>query len=354
MRFAVPVTDPGEVAALADSGAAELYCGVLEPWWERRYGGHDSVSRRQGLANLRSREDLAHVAEQARRRGLPVYLTVNGRYIAGQIDYLVGLCLDFEASGGTGLQVFDWGLMQALREAGTSLRLCLSLLGVAANTHVLAFYVDCFAISRVVFPRFLTPLQAGQLLAPFPGLEGEVMVAGDRCPLVDGYCRFYHGNACAEAAASGEATCGTAARAGRAARDEASCGEASYGEAASGTAAQAGRVIRTYDTTYRTHSCRTLLGSPPNEYPCAACAMGDLEDAGVAYAKIGGRGTPLAYRLSLLGFLRDATGLATNEEKRRLYHEAFGSPCNCYTYLRCDAGGASSVLHAGQGRGEAQ
>jgi collagenase-like PrtC family protease len=301
MRYVVPISHPDEVEPLADSGADELYCGVLEPWWMRRYGDHDSVSRRQGKANLSSRDNLALLATQAKEHDLPVYLTVNGRYTERQLGYLVDLCQDFEAMGGTGLQIFDWGLMSALREMGTSLQFCLSILAVAANTPTLAFYCDRFAISRVVFPRFVTPAQTAELLAPFPQLEGEVMVAGDRCPFIDGYCRFYHGNAYSDA--------------------ELTTYQKSTDEAF---------AINTYDTTYVTHSCRSLLGDPPNEFPCAACRMEAFETAGVQFAKIGGRGTPLAYRLSLLRFLQEAKSLEADTRRQELYHQTFGSACNCY------------------------
>ncbi|MCL2332328.1 MAG: hypothetical protein FWC54_02425, partial [Actinomycetia bacterium] len=88
--------------------------------------------------------------------------------------------------------------------------------------------------------------------------------------------------------------------------------------------------ITSFDTTYTTHSCIALLGEPPNFFACAACALQDFEAAGADFAKIGGRGTPLAHRILGLRFLRAAADRASHAERQQLYHEIWGSACNCY------------------------
>jgi len=56
----------------------------------------------------------------------------------------------------------------------------------------------------------------------------------------------------------------------------------------------------------------------------------DFEAAGAGFAKIGGRGTPLAHRIRGLRFLREAAGCASDEERQQLYRETWGGACNCY------------------------
>ncbi len=295
MRYAVPVNGANEVEALAAAGADELYCGVLEPWWERRYGNHDSSSRRQGKANLSSRGELRDVVHAADAYGLAVFLALNARYSEPQLDYLVGLCEAFEGYGGRGVIVSDLGLLWRLR-GNTSLRVTLSLLAVAQNVPTIQAFAD-LGVSRVVLPRFVDWREAGTLLHPCGGMEAEAMAFFDKCPWVDGYCRHPHLVSFPEV--RGNVT----------AHDE---------------------PLLTFDTTYRTHACLGGACSYVEPYPCAACFLERFEHAGVGVAKLGGRGRPLAERVRALSFLRAAKACASDDQRARLYRRTFGQQCACY------------------------
>ena len=62
MIYCAPTHAADEVASLASAGAGELYCGIQEARWRERYGDHDSTRRRQGRANLQTRDELARLA----------------------------------------------------------------------------------------------------------------------------------------------------------------------------------------------------------------------------------------------------------------------------------------------------
>ena len=296
MRYAVPVNAPDEVAALAAAGAGELYCGYQDAWWTQRYGDHDSASRRQGVANLVTPDDLAHCAEQARTHGLPLWLALNSRYTEPQLDRLVELCRQFEAVGGTGVIASDLGLLWRLRTA-TDLRRCLSLLAVAQNRTTIAAYLR-LDVSRVVFPRFVRPSEASRLLSVVPATEAEVMAFFDKCPWVDGYCRHRHGVTYPPREVPGD-------------MDDAP-------------------PLYTFDTTYRTHACLGKACAYLEPYPCAACHLAAFAQAGVGVAKLGGRGRPLDERLLALRFLVAAEACATDDERVALYRKTFAQPCACY------------------------
>ncbi|MDR0350619.1 MAG: U32 family peptidase, partial [Coriobacteriales bacterium] len=299
MKLVAPIHAPNEVDALVDAGADELYCGLLEPWWQERYGTHDSINRRQKGASLASREELARLVARADARGAPVYLTVNMRYTEPQLGYLVELCADFEQMGGTGLQIADIGLLSRLKDAQLSLRLCLSLLAVADNIPTIELYRKRLGVDRVVLPRFVTEQEAAALLAPFAGLEAEGMAFFDKCPFVDGYCRAYHGVA--------------------------------YRERHDGEAPAEGlEPLTSFDTTFTTHACLKGEQRYLQSHPCAACYLARYEDAGVGFAKIGGRGRPLEDRLAALCFLRAALQLRSDAERVQLYEQSFNQPCQCY------------------------
>ena len=154
MIYCAPVHAAGEVVPLASAGAGELYCGIQEAWWRERYGDHDSISRRQGRANLQTRDELARLATEARAHGLPLYLALNGHYDEGQLDYLMELCAAFEHMGGTGVIVRDLGLLWRLREVESGLARVLSLLAVCANVQSARAFAR-LGVSRIVLPRFM-------------------------------------------------------------------------------------------------------------------------------------------------------------------------------------------------------
>ena len=54
-----------EVEKLYEAGADELYCGFFDVEWQKSYGRHDSISRRQGEANYASFDELAKTVYEA-------------------------------------------------------------------------------------------------------------------------------------------------------------------------------------------------------------------------------------------------------------------------------------------------
>ncbi|MCL2654510.1 MAG: U32 family peptidase [Coriobacteriia bacterium] len=325
MKFIAPVHNAAEVALLVQAGADELYCGYQDPAWRELYGNHDSISRRQGAANVDDMRDFKQLIAEARRLDVPLYLTMNGRYTEPQLDALARLCFRFEELGGTGLQIFDLGLLARL--AGhTQLRRCLSLLAVAQNAATLQAYQE-LGVDRVVFPRFLRPPQIAELLDAVPGLEGEFMALFDKCRFIDGYCRFYHGNAYEDAPKTEQSAANPGLCAG--------CSN-SVLPLPDPEADQQIDAVYSFDTNYQTHSCIQLLGAPVNNFACAACALGVFESAGAHFAKLGGRGTPLKQRVCGLLFLHTAQHCASDEERQEFYHATFSADCHCY-YPTCGA-----------------
>ncbi|MBR3160433.1 MAG: U32 family peptidase [Atopobiaceae bacterium] len=301
MVYSVPVNAALEVPSLAVAGAGELYCGLQESWWTERYGEHDSISRRQGKANLASREELAETAAAARRYGIPLYLALNGQYDERQLDYLLGLVDAFAKMGGTGVIVRDLGLLYRLEEAGNALKRVCSLLAVCANAPSAAAFAR-LGVSRIVFPRFLGAEEIGDILRVCMRdglqLEAESMLFFDKCPLVDGYCTHYHG--------------------------------VSYPDRVGTDAELEGEPLYVFDTTYRTHACLGRSCDYLEPYPCAACEIERLRAAGVGFGKLGGRGRPLEERVRALTFLKAAEESRDDEERKRLYRQTFGQPCACY------------------------
>ena len=291
MRFAAPLSAPDELLPLREAGADEIYFGLLEDAWRARFGGHDSVSRRQGAANLRTRDELKRLALLCRETETPAYLALNGRCTPDMTPYLLELCGVWSDLGGTGVILRDLALASALKERKLPLKVTASLLSVTVNADGVRF-LRAFGVSRVVLPRFLTPEEMVRIASACPETEFEVMLFGDRCPMIDGFCRGYHGETFVPAPA------GTEPLRDMACFDPSGC---------SG------------------HLC---AGIPREPDPCAACLMPFFDAAGITVGKLGGRGTPPEDRLRALRFLRAARN--GEDVPDRLYRTAFGHACSCY------------------------
>ena len=299
MRLAVPLTSVGEAGILAQAGATEFYCGVQTREWMDSFGDHDSISRRQGAANLSSIDELKQVLSECKALDAPLFLTLNGNYSQEQLPYVIELAETFELCGGAGIMTMDISLLAYLQRQNSKLLRGLTILAAVSSIAALRFYCD-LGIHRVVLPRFLSISQMGTLLSAFPNIQGEALVWLDKCRFIDGYCRFLHSTGYADAPYQDCTDCST---------------------------------IHSYDTTYMLPACFELFGFPPPQPACAACSLDALAKTGISIFKMGGRGRSLQTRLDGASFLKKASELADDAQCRRLYQASFGAPCDqqiCY------------------------
>ncbi len=194
MKITAPVSKPYEVSILAQSGAAEFYCGVVLDEWIRRYDISVWMNRRSPLgANLRGFEELAAVTEKAGEFGCPVFLTLNSHYYTGEQASLV-LELAREASD-VGVDAFivgDPGLVRTLSKGGFEGRLIVSTIGSVLNSHTARFFADLGA-RRMILPRQLTLNEIDRITRSCPELEFEAFIYNDRCPFLESTCHTLHG-----------------------------------------------------------------------------------------------------------------------------------------------------------------
>ncbi len=286
MRYAVPVNSADEVEKLYEAGADELYCGFFDVEWQKSYGRHDSISRRQGEANYASFDELAKTVSEASKLHMPVYLAVNSRYTRLQYDSVLELIRKWQAVGGNGIIIRDIGLLDRLNgiKTGSGLKLIVSLLFPVFNRFAVGLLKD-YGVSRIVLPRSLSVSEMKLICSESKDIEFEAMVMGDKCRMIDGFCRSIHADSSRK-----------------------TFSEIDYSEGC-------------------VHLCTQYARS--QEDPCAACLISEIENAGVSVGKIGGRGLPLEKRIEWLRFLKDSQRLS-DEDKKKSYLNTFSHNCICY------------------------
>jgi collagenase-like PrtC family protease len=286
MRYAAPVNSADEVEKLYEAGADELYCGFFDVEWQKSYGRHDSISRRQGEANYASFDELAKTVSEASKLHMPVYLAVNSRYTRLQYDSVLELIRKWQAVGGNGIIIRDIGLLDRLNgiKTGSGLKLIVSLLFPVFNRFAVGLLKD-YGVSRIVLPRSLSVSEMKLICSESKDIEFEAMVMGDKCRMIDGFCRSIHADSSRK-----------------------TFSEIDYSEGC-------------------VHLCTQYARS--QEDPCAACLISEIENAGVSVGKIGGRGLPLEKRIEWLRFLKDSQRLS-DEDKKKSYLNTFSHNCICY------------------------
>lgn len=322
-RIVAPANHPDEVEALAESGADEIYCGVLPAKWSERYGDWDCLSRRQGsIANLTSIEQLQQVARLATGVGMQASLALNVRYTAEQISDVLDLALAWEQAGGASVIVSSLAVLIGLQERRSNLFRHISILANVTNSQAVAFFRR-FGASRVILPRDLTIPEMAAVTSNQPDIEYEAMALNEKCRFIDGFCGFYHGTMYSDDTASVFAY----ERTGR----------------------NRMPTVYAHDLCYAGHGCQVLFTDERGELvpqpnhddvnrpACAACNLLGMYCAGVRILKIGGRGLLTELKLRAVSYLRNAGELALNgtsfRKMRRLYRDTFGQDCggaSCY------------------------
>jgi len=164
------------LAALA-AGADAVYCGLK------------SYSARMAAQNF-SIDELAALADLARRQGTKLYLTVNTllkpselQPLAAELD-LVQRCIKPDA-----LIVQDLAAVQIAKQIGFKGEIHFSTLANVSMTQVLNQLPKTFGVQRVVLPRELNIEEIKLMAAACPtDLSLEIFVHGALCYGVSGRC----------------------------------------------------------------------------------------------------------------------------------------------------------------------
>lgn len=328
-HITAPVCSVPELRNAFETGATEVYCGVIPPSIGKLFGYDDMVTRRQGqVANVCSLETLKELATESKRLHLPISLALNCHYSRSMLPHIVNLAILWAEYSGQAIIVSDLALLVALKEIKLPLRYHLSIIAGVFNSSAISFFTE-LGISRVVLPRAVRLSEVSNLTAAHPGIDFEALVLHDRCPFIDGLCGFYHGTP--------------------------SIHDNKTSDPWSIPETESEKCVYEANPSYSGHGCDIVLQSQRKRFihietenssllpECAACQLRTLFDGGVRYFKIAGRGLYPDAKKKSIAFIRKAIELHNfekcgNHVKKRIteaYHTMFGLQCNkCLCYYR--------------------
>ena len=192
MDVMAPLSAVDEVEPLVRGGATDLYCGVFDAVWARRFGLGAWPNRRgAGPANLDDVDTLAVAADRTHRAGARIHLVVNAPLLdESQEAAVTALARHAVADLGVdGLVVANPGLLRPLADTGALLTT--STLCTVRNTEAALLLSDLGA-HRVILSRQLCLSEIRSIAAAAPAVQFEAFVLNDACAFEEGSCLTAH------------------------------------------------------------------------------------------------------------------------------------------------------------------
>lgn len=194
MRILSPFSRKEEVLPLIDSGANELYCGIVPQEWEDRYAILDTLNRREGHgSNFSSFTDLQYAIQLAHNRNVPVFVTMNGLYTREQYSLIQKIIKKLKDIKVDGLIIADLGLLLLLQKLKFFKEIHIGAGGTTFNSRTVGFYKKLGA-TRIILDRHLTIDEIKDISRKSSFImDLEVFILNTLCPNIDGFCTYYHG-----------------------------------------------------------------------------------------------------------------------------------------------------------------
>ncbi len=192
MKIMAPFNTPKEVGDLIECGATELYTGLNDEEWFRRYPIAGINRRVEPRSNLNSFKELERAVSIAHSYKTKVEFTLNEHYYTNaQYPHLLDYVKKAIDTGIDALIVSDISLIFVLKERGLDVPLNLSTGGATFNSEAALFFGK-LGVQRITIPRHVTLKEIASLVEKIPMLETAVFILNSRCANIDGLCTFDH------------------------------------------------------------------------------------------------------------------------------------------------------------------
>lgn len=176
MELVCPAGTPSALRTAVDAGADAVYCGFRDETNARNFPGLNFTP-----------QELAQGVAYAHDRGTKVLVAINTFARAGSTGLWQRAVANAVEARADAVILADLGLLGWASRNYPGQRLHLSVQAAAATPAAIGFYVERYAIKRVVLPRVLTVEEIAKIVAEIP-CETEVFAFGGLCVMTEGRC----------------------------------------------------------------------------------------------------------------------------------------------------------------------
>jgi collagenase-like PrtC family protease len=316
MLILSPLDSVEEVQPLAEAGAGEFYCGLLEEQWYTAYPVISINRRPAGKGHFRTFADVQRAVQRAHALGCKVYFALNEHYyIQAQYELIRRYAEGARDAGVDGFIIADFGLLAWLQEERMGVPLHISTGGTVFNRRAAAFYHGLGA-QNITLPRHLALEELREVVRTMPPMDTTVFVLNSRCVNVDGLCTFQHGLAGKEIMPMYRNACMLPFDVQV---------HVSPGCAAPDAPLQQARVRRRQKLWEHVHV---------DDHPCGACALYEFSEMGITSVKVVGRGNPIERKVRDVAFLRQLLDALVHARPIRADFRRQARALYCATYRR--------------------
>ncbi|MFA5039287.1 MAG: U32 family peptidase [Candidatus Omnitrophota bacterium] len=312
-----PFASVGDVEALKQAGADELYCGYVTPELARRWPLAFLILNRRGEgASFEEYGLFKKAVAKAEKLKLPVDVTMNGFYTPEQYPLLAELAGQIQRVPGVrGLIVSDPGFLLFLKHRGFKKEIHISTLASLFNSRTLSFYKGLGA-QRAVLDRQLSAGETKELIRRAGKTLGlELFIVSGPCGVFsDGLCALTH---CIEKREGHEADGVSLVSTYGTELDERGC-------------MLCGRLLteNSFDVldpvTLKKRVSRLRMDAKKYwNFGCRLCELYGLKGLPVKSLKIVGRGVGAAYTARLVTLVARCLGYLSSGKATRRGYEAF-------------------------------
>ncbi len=193
-KILAPFTTINDIRILKNAGADELYCGYVTKDLKNRWPLAFNILNRRGEEGSFDNYSIFKKAVlEAERLKLPVYVTVNGLYVAQQYPLLLKLIHTLQSlSGVKGIIVADIGLILFLKNKFNK-EIHISTIAGCFNSFAADFYKELGA-QRVILDRQLTAKEIAKIISEVKtDIDVEIFIIRENCGgFIDSLCTFLH------------------------------------------------------------------------------------------------------------------------------------------------------------------
>lgn len=183
MKILSPLVREEEVQPLAEAGADEFYCGLVNP------GGALNDRPNNDRNSFGDVTHLQRAAKAARRSKKRIYLAVNSPAL--DLEAAAAQARTAERIGMDGLIVSNLLLIQRVRDMGLKLELNASCLGAVFNSQSIRFFQQ-LGVSTFHLPRQLGLEQLRMIRQELPDVRLSVFGMRGMCVNVEAFCLLHN------------------------------------------------------------------------------------------------------------------------------------------------------------------
>jgi len=195
MKLTVGLGRLEDFGRLVEAGADEVFAGFVPLDWLERYGNTAPLNRRKVLLQdiqIDCWADMRILARLSQEAGVPVALTFNSPvYGAAQYPQIGDMLLRLRELGFADWIIADPGLLVHLQKRDICGRIHLSGEAGVFNPDAVRLFAR-LGVSRIIFPRKISPERMAACIAAAPQLEYEAFVLNEMCHYSGAFCASLH------------------------------------------------------------------------------------------------------------------------------------------------------------------